>query len=327
MSQPVPAKTSAVAMSRQKILVIKLSALGDFVQALGPMKAIREYHKDAHLTLLTTPPYAEIAKASGWFDEVWSDGRPSGIPAHVAMTNRVRNAKFDRVYDLQTSSRTDWYYQFLRPNPPEWSGTAFGCSHPHANPRRAAMHTIDRQAEQLLMAGIPKTPPPDLSFVPASAMRFDLPRPYALLVPGGAEHRPEKRWPVENYAVLAEALLFEGVNPVVIGGPAEAKVAEIIGKGAAQTLSLVGKTSILDIAALARNAVMAIGNDTGPMHVIAVAGCPSVVLFSAASDPARCGQRGRDVKILRRPNLKDLPVDTVIDALPQVADQAPASTL
>jgi ADP-heptose:LPS heptosyltransferase len=319
MSAAVARPSPAPRAEPSRILIIKLSALGDFVQALGPMKAIRDYHAGAHITLLTTPPYAELARASGWFDDIWSDGRPDTLAGGWRLIRRLRRGAFARVYDLQTSGRTDWYFQLLRPHPPEWSGTAFGCSHPHANPRRAQMHTIERQAEQLLMAGIPKTPPPDVSFVPASAMRFDLPRPYALMVPGGAEHRPEKRWPVENYAVLAEALLFEGLNPVVIGGPQEETLAEIIGKGAPQALSLVGRTSIVDIAALARGAALAVGNDTGPMHLIAVAGCPSVVLFSQASDPKLCGQRGRDVRILRRPALKDLPVDAVIDALPEVA--------
>ncbi len=52
-------------MSREikKILVIKLSALGDFVLALAAMKKIRQVHKRAHITLLTTPPFESLAKA------------------------------------------------------------------------------------------------------------------------------------------------------------------------------------------------------------------------------------------------------------------------
>ncbi len=62
-----------------RILVIKLGALGDFAQAIGPFAAIRRHHADAHVTLLTTAPYAPFAEAGGWFDEVWIDARP---PAH-----------------------------------------------------------------------------------------------------------------------------------------------------------------------------------------------------------------------------------------------------
>ena len=63
-------------MTGERILVIKLSALGDFVQATGAMKAIRATHPGAHIVLLTTAPFVAMARATGWFDEVWSDGRP-----------------------------------------------------------------------------------------------------------------------------------------------------------------------------------------------------------------------------------------------------------
>jgi ADP-heptose:LPS heptosyltransferase len=61
-----------------------------------------------------------------------------------------------------------------------------------------------------------------------------------------------------------------------------------------------------------------VGNDTGPMHLIATVGCPSVVLFSNESDPALCAPRGRSVTILRRPNLSSLPVADVAAALPRL---------
>ena len=61
------------------VLVIKLGALGDFVQALGPMRAIRDAHADAPLVLLTTEPYANFARASNLFDDIWIDSRPHGL--------------------------------------------------------------------------------------------------------------------------------------------------------------------------------------------------------------------------------------------------------
>jgi hypothetical protein len=51
------------------------------------------------------------------------------------------------------------------------------------------------------------------------------------------------------------------------------------------------------------------------MHLLAVAGAPSVVLFSGVSDPNQCGPRGRKVVYLRRDSLADLPVDVVSEAL------------
>lgn len=307
--------TDRAAAAAPRILVIKLGALGDFVQALGPAAAIRRHHRDAAITLLTTAPFAALARASDFFDAVWIDQRPRPwqVGRWLGLRRRLRDARFDRVYDLQTSGRSGVYFRLLGPGRrPEWSGIASGCSHPHANPARDRMHTLDRQAEQLAMAGIPEVPPPDLSFLAAGGADFAVPIPYALLVPGGAAHRPVKRWPAERYAALARVLDARGIKPVLLGGPGEAALARAIAAAAPDIVDLTGQTDFADIAALARGATLAIGNDTGPVHLIAAADCPTLVLFSAASDPALCAPRGANVVILRRDDLATLAVDEVL---------------
>jgi len=300
------------------ILVIKLGALGDFVQAMGPFAAIRRHHAGTRIVLLTTQPYRELAEASGFFDEVWTGGRPTGmdVGGWLDLRRRLGRGEFDRVYDLQTSDRSSFYRNLFWPRPtPEWSGIARGCSHPHANPERDAMHTVERQTEQLNLAGIADVPLVDLAGPEwkSDVSHLRLPERIVLLAPGGAVHRPGKRWPPEHFAALARTILDLGMTPVCLGTE-KALVAEI----AAITpgvLNLAGQTGLLDMAALAQGAVAAVGNDTGPMHLIAAAGCPSVVLYSNQSDPALCGQRGPSVTILRRDRLADLSVAEVVDAV------------
>lgn len=292
---------------KTRILVIKLGALGDFVQALGPFAAIRRHHADAWITLLTTAPYAELGFASGYFDEIWVDPR-SRLPRRLlALRKWLRGSRFQRVYDLQTSDRSAFYFRLFWPGPyPEWSGIVGGCSHPHANPARDAMHTLDRQAEQLRMAGIEDVPSPDVSWAAPDVAGFNLSGRYALLAAGGAPHRPAKRWPAERFIELAGWLVRQGITPVLLGAKAETRVLGAIAAACPQARSLAGETSFLDIIGLARGAVSAIGNDTGPMHLIAATGCPSVVLYSAESDPALCAPRGSRVVVLRRPSLDQL---------------------
>ena len=301
-----------------RILVIKLGALGDFVQALGPFAAIRRHHEAAHITLLTTAPFAELARQSGCFDAVMIDRRPRWWQAAgwLGLRQRLRAGRFTRVYDLQTSDRSSAYFRLLRPGRrPEWSGIAEGCSHPHDNPGRDAMHTLDRQAEQLRLAGIAEVPPTDLGWAVAELSRFGLGRRTALLVPGGARHRPEKRWPADAYAALARRLSERDVEPVLIGGADQRSLLAGIAAAAPGCRDLAGLTSHAEVAVLARGAAGAVGNDTGPMHLIAAAGCPSLVLFSGASDPALCAQRGPAVRILRRPELTQLGVEEVEAAM------------
>ncbi|MGQ0676225.1 MAG: glycosyltransferase family 9 protein [Rhodospirillales bacterium] len=305
----------------QRILVIKLGALGDFIQALGPFQAIRRHHPRAHLALLTTPPYAEFAGAAGLFDEIETNGRPAWwrVDRWAHLFGWLNGREFERVYDLQTSSRSSLLFQLFMPNlRPEWSGVARGCSHPHDNPARDRMHTIDRQREQLRIAGIDAATDADFSFLKGDIARFGLPARYVLLAPGGSTGRPAKRWPAERYAVLARELKDRGLAPVVLGGADESALADGIAR-AGQGLNLAGRTGLGDVAALARLAAGAIGNDTGPMHVVAGVGCPCLVLFSAASDPALCAPRAPKgapaAIVLRRDNLAALGAAEVAAAM------------
>lgn len=302
---------------KRRILVIKLGALGDFILATGPFSAIRAAHPHDEIVLLTTAPFAQLGRDCDLFDEVWIDERPSRINliAIQRLRRRLRGGRFTRVYDLQTSGRSAWYFRLMRGfGRPQWSGVAFGASHPHANHNRNNMHTIERQADQLAMAGIPETPFPDLSWLTSDISRFGLPDRFALLIPGGAAHRPEKRWPAASYREIAGSISDRGVLPLVIGGPDEFDLAaEIAANGVAK--SIAGDTSFADIAEMSRHAAGAVGNDTGPMHIAAICGCPSVVLFSKASNPDITAPRGDDVTILQRDNLADLGVSDVAAAL------------
>ncbi|WP_149535581.1 glycosyltransferase family 9 protein [Siccirubricoccus phaeus] len=296
-----------------RILVIKLAALGDVVQAFGPFAAIRAHHPGAEITLLTTPPYAALLRGSPWFDRIWADGRPawSNLPAVLRLARRLRGAGFARVYDLQTSSRSSRYRWFVG-RQAEWSGIAGGASHPHANPARDAMHTVERQREQLEMAGIRDFPAPDLEWLQADLSGFALPARFCLLVPGASPLRPGKRWPAAQFGALAAGLELPAV---IIGAAAEAPLAATIRQAAPGAIDLTGRTSFAAIGALARRAEFAVGNDTGPSHLIAAAGCPTLTLFGPDSDPALCAPRGRAVAVLRHAPLAGLDVVAVRQAL------------
>lgn len=298
-----------------RVLVIRLSALGDVVMSFGPFAAIRAHHPRAEITLLTTATFAGLARGMPWFDRVEIDARPAWWNLAGLLRLRRQLRGFDFVYDLQTSGRSAQYFR-LAGRPP-WSGIAPGSSHPHANPLRDVMHTLERQREQLEMAGITEFPAPELGWLDKPVV--DLPRPYALLVPGAAPHRPRKRWPAERYGALAQILAARGLTPVVLGSAAESGLAGTIRQICPQALDLTGRTDLADIFSLARGAALAVGNDTGPMHLAALAGCPCVVLFSADSDPALTAPRGPGGAwpvLLRVADLSDLPVERVAASLP-----------
>lgn len=319
----------------QSILVIKLSALGDFVMAFPAFARIRAAHPDAHITLLTTPPFESLARLSPYFDAVDTGGRP-GLGQWMALIGRLRRARFDRVYDLQANDRTNLLFQALRPSPPAWSGVATGCSLPHRNPARGSMHPLERQAQQLEAAGIwpgaPSTPlsapPPDISWIlekaPTRPRTGAAPaRPSALLIPGSSAKHPEKRWPPESYGRLALGLETAGFDVLIVGGLQEGSLARAIQRFAPRARDRTGRTDFAQIAAFGARAAVAVGNDTGPVHLIAAAGAPTIVLFSSASSPALSAPRGH-VTVFQAPEVKDVAVETVLSTALSLGQDAAA---
>ena len=300
----------------RRVLVIRLSALGDFVLSFGPFAAIRAHHPDAEITLLTTKPFAALAVGAPWFDRVETDTRPAWwkLPSLLRLVRQIRG--FDMVYDLQTSGRSSHYFGLA--GQPNWSGIAPRCSFPQSDPARETMHTIERQRDQLRLAGITSFPRPALSWL-TDAPTPDLPARFSFLVPGAAPSRPAKRWPVQHFAELATHLVARGLIPVVIGAKSEADLAVAIKASCPQAVDLTGHTDLAQLFAVAARAELAIGNDTGPMHIAASVGCPSIVLFSADSEPSMTAPRGPLGEwpvVLRADVLADLAVARVVEALP-----------
>jgi ADP-heptose:LPS heptosyltransferase len=318
-----------------RVLVIKLGALGDFVQAFAGFAQIRSAHPSAEITLLTTPPFAELARASGLFDRIETDGRPRKLREQWRLFRRLRAQRYARVYDLQTSSRTRTYFYAFLPWPPAWSGISFGCAYRQRRPDRDLMHNLDRIADQLHVAGIGPAympgaaPPPDLSWAAHGtdfelnqiARRFGLTRPFALLVPGASAAKPCKLWPTAYYAQLAVMLDGAGLQVAVVGGPAEAQHYKVIADALPKAVDLTGKTSLLDLAALGSVATLCVGNDTGPTLLLAYAGAPGLMLMSNATDPNHCGPRGR-MTWLKEEDLASLQIPPVFMACQEALEAA-----
>lgn len=301
----------------KRILIIKHGALGDIILCTGVLKTIRHTYPDADITLLTTKPFVSLFEQSGYVDNIWVDSRPKywQVGAWMHLAKKFRSISFDHVYDLQTSNRSSLYYHLFPSPKPEFSGIAKGASHCHDNPKRTHMHTIDRHKEQMRIAGIDEISPPDISWMKGSA-ELALPHtPYALLVPGGSAHRPEKRYPKKYYIALCALLIEQNITPILIGNAAEVDLLDEISLSYINIVNLCNKTSLNDIAELARHATYAIGNDTGPMHIIAAVHCRCVILFSHASNPDLCAPRGEHVSIIRSENLQDIPPDDIMQLL------------
>ena len=304
--------------SSRSILVIKLGALGDLVQCLDAFYAIRRYHPDRRLILLTTPPFKPFAEAMPWFDDIWLDRRPKAwqLGEWLRLIGRLRAEPLERVYDLQSNQRTGLYFRLLAGKRPEWSGEVAGCSHPRPPFLAMTGHNHDRLLQHIRSAGVSDPGPAPLDWLDADVSRLALPPRFVLMVPGCSPTRPGKRWPAAHYAELAGRLARRGIASVAIGTRADQEQVAEIRAAAPELIDLTGRTSLPDVGGIARAALGAVGNDTGPLFIASVVGAPTLMLMSSRETIAeRMAPLGPDVGWLERETLTALTVDEVESAL------------
>jgi ADP-heptose:LPS heptosyltransferase len=317
-----PAAGKAAPREAKRVLIIQLGEIGEFVRALGPAKAIRDYHVGARITLLTTEAAKPLAEKCPYFDTIEADGKPKEPQAITQLIGRIRAAKYDVVYDLEGSSRTNSYFQGLRPWPPQWSGPAPNASHAFVDSGRERMHPLDAYARQLEIAGLPLDHDllPDLRWI-RTALRdpprlrpdyFGVRGAYVLLLPRGDEAARDRRWPETKYVDLACRLARQGVTPVVLGGQEEREVGAAIARGEPTAKNLVTRADLFQCAGLAERAAYVLGDDVDLMHVAAAAGAQCLTFLSTSAAPERAAPRGPGgVVSFTAAVVADLPVEQV----------------
>ena len=301
-----PLAEAAEVPTQKQILVLTPRPFGACVQSIGAIQAIRRHHHDAQVRILTTPAFGAYLKGSKLADEILSPPETAWwqVGSRLGLARRLRRGDFDRVYDLDGG--TQRYRHLLRRA--EWSAA-----------ENDAGHLTDRQRDQLHDAGIAGVPLADLSWVSADISGFGLIDRYVLFVSAGGD-RPAKHWPAEKYASLARRLLRVNLTPVLLGDAADEDLLRVVRGTGVGIRNLIGRASPAQITELARGASGAIGNDTDIMHLVTLAGCPSLVLYSRESMPAitapRAGAQGGKVVGLQRDDLRGLSVDEVEESLP-----------
>ena len=311
---------------KNNILVIKHGALGDIILAGPAMQAIREFHKQDYIVCLTGETYFDMIKESPYFDEVIIDLKPkwSNLKGWLNLKILFKEFSFSHVYDLQTSYRSNiYFYLFFSLSKTIWSGIAYGSKYRHSNSNRKRMHTYDRQKDQLKLCGIEYDCVPNWNWLSKNYINKSLlpNRDFAIIITGAAAHRTEKKWPKASYASLITDLSHKGIISVLLGSLLEKEyIAEIIDMAEnivpdLKPKNYAGKTNFQDIVYLSNFTKFAIGNDTGPMHLIASTNIRTLVLFGNDSNPKLCAPIGGNVKVIQKKNIKCIELKEVIKNL------------
>ncbi len=274
----------------KEILIIKLGALGDIVQADGALRDIRLHHHSARISVLTTAPYRKIMQRCPWIDRVLVDPRCSWLRLRQMneLKNTLRDSHFDVVYDLQQVDRTRLYRRLFLPDVP-WMGDCRSAT--YYRKRAKDCCAADHFATHLKSTGItPRfTRRSDISWMADETdeilRSYRIPDYFIALLPGGSVEHPQKRWP--GYGALARKILDAGLTPVTIPGPDEMELCNSL--PATPLLYDNGYLDYFQLAGILTKAAYIVGNDSGPTHIGAHLGRPGLALFGGHTSAASTG--------------------------------------
>jgi ADP-heptose:LPS heptosyltransferase len=305
------------------ILIIKHGSLGDIAQACGAIQDISENHKDDVVHILTTKPYFELFKKNPYISNVILDKRLSRLNLIYlySLMKNIKKYKFSKIYDLQNSSRTSFYKRILFPEASKdtWSSTETTLPEGITKDDFDKDSVLSRFDHQLKSSGIntSHTLKPDFSWSPSDISKiknYHQLEKYIVLFPFCSPHLTSKKWPYYNDLISMINEKSENKIKIVIApGPGEIKDASSV-----NALCVLDNGKALDIsqlAALIRDSLFVVANDTGPAHMTAHLGSKGIALFGSHTTPFKVSIERENFKAIQAPELSKLSVEKVFNRI------------
>ena len=305
------------------ILVIKHGSLGDIAQACGAIQDIFENHPEDQIHILTTKPYFELFSKNPLVHNVILDRRLSRfnlIYLYILMRTIKKN-NFQKIYDLQNSSRTKFYKNILFPkaNYETWSSSETILLSNTSKEEFDKKPVLDRFDHQLKTSGIKTehTMKPNFSWAVTNIDNikegFKLDK-YIVLFPFCSAHLTHKKWPHYNELIdLIKNKYGEQIKVIVAPGPSEIDDAKNI-----NAVSILDKGKALDISQLAsliKESLFVVSNDTGPAHISAHLGVKGLTLFGRHITAYKVSIERENFKAIQVDDLDKLSAGKVLEKI------------
>jgi lipopolysaccharide heptosyltransferase II len=287
-------------LTRPRILIWKLSALGDVILSTPSLRAVRRRFPHAHLALAVGRTAYETVARCPYLDDCLiydGKGKDRGVWGGLRWIRRLRRGAFDLSIDLQNSRRTHlmaWAAGIpVRIGYRRKLGWLLnrGVRLP-----RVVLGPIAHQQHLLKQMGFSmdgetlETWPSALDeqtadrLVPAAAGER---RQLVGLHPGGSGRWATKRWDLDRWARLCDALASRNLRVVITGGDEERALGDAIQQMAvSKPHSVIGQTTVMELACLIKRCDVFVAHDSSPLHLAAAVGTPTIALFGP-TDPAR----------------------------------------
>ncbi len=288
------------------VLVMKYLGVGSVAEAVPMFRELRRRYPGARIAFLTFTPCAELARLLGCFDEIRAI-RTSSLPAFAADVAAAiwwgRRGRFDVSFDLEFFSKFSYILSYL-----VHARVRVGYFvrvlryvklHTHPVPYNASRHVseaflaqLDPAPERLLPTGPPAPPAlPEAAGREADALldRLGISQAKCLIAfnVNTSDLSRLRLWPAASYAALAGMLhRSHGATILFVGGPQDrARVEEVLAlvPDGVRVANIAGQTTLAGLLALFTRVRLVVSNDSGPLHLAALMGTPTVAFFGAES--------------------------------------------
>jgi ADP-heptose:LPS heptosyltransferase len=305
------------------ILIIKHGSLGDIAQACGAIQDISENHKNDQIHLLTTKPYFDLFKKNPFIHDVILDKRLSkfNLIYLYSLMRKLKKLNFQKIYDLQNSSRTKFYKNILFPNINinKWSSSETTLPSGKTKEEFDKIPVLDRFKHQLKFSGVltNHTMKPDFSWsctnIDQIKKNYDL-KNYIVLFPFCSAHLIHKKWPYYNELIDLMKNKFQNQFKIVVApGPSE-----IIDANEINAICILNNGRELDISQLSsliNDSSFVIANDTGPAHMAAHLNVKGITLFGQHTTADKVSIERDNFKAIQVSDLSKLSANTVMEKI------------
>lgn len=274
-----------------RVLVIRLSSLGDILLTTPVLRLLREHCPAAQIDFLTRTTYKDLLCANPCVDRVLLFDPQQGLRQTL---HTLRQIRYDLVVDLHRTLRSRLLCRgLLAQRQLTYAKRTVRralLAHLGWNTLRAMTPVPELYAAPLRHVGMTAPLPPlEMHLTPASqatmrtyvrqALPHSVGQPLLALAPGA--RWPTKRWPVERFAAVAQELAqAQRAAVVVLGGVEDMALAqELCRRLRVPVLDSTGKLSLMHTAALLQQCHLLLSNDSGLMHMATALRVPVVAIF------------------------------------------------
>ena len=305
------------------ILIIKHGSLGDIAQACGAIQDISEHHKNDQIYLLTTKLYFDLFKKNPFIHDVILDKRLSkfNLIYLYFLMRKLKKLNFQKVYDLQNSSRTKFYKNILFPNinVNKWSSSETTLPSGKTKEEFDKIPVLDRFEHQLNFSEVltKHTMKPNFSWACSNIdqikSKYDL-ESYIILFPFCSANLMHKKWPYYNELIDLIKSKFQNRFKIVIA-PGPFEIAEANQINAICVLDNGASINISQLSTLIINSSFVIANDTGPAHMAAHLNAKGITLFGHHTTAIKVSIETDNFKAMQVSDLSKLSAKSVMEKI------------